>query len=133
MPYTDPVKRREYHKLYQQKYRENPEVKQKEKEWYRQYRQENSEICKASTAKWKKENPERWKEIKRRSECRRVIWTNISVAYETEIRKFYRERPEGYHVDHIIPLKGNSVCGLHVPWNLQYLTEEENLRKGNKI
>lgn len=38
-----------------------------------------------------------------------------------------------YDVDHVNPVQGKSSFGLHVPWNLQVITHEENMKKSNKL
>lgn len=61
--------------------------------------------------------------------------------HEDEIKEIYRYRSDlnklagftMFHVDHIIPLKGENVSGLHVPWNLQVITAKENLSKSNLL
>ena len=57
-----------------------------------------------------------------------VPWTEKEA-----IANFYHNCPDGYHVDHILPLQGKEVSGLHVLANLQYLPAKENLAKGNKV
>lgn len=40
--------------------------------------------------------------------------------------------PKGLSIDHVIPLSGKNVCGLNVPWNIEYISLEQNRRKKNK-
>lgn len=54
-------------------------------------------------------------------------------ADKSRIREIYRGCPPGHHVDHIVPLHGKLVSGLHVEHNLQYLPASENISKGNSF
>lgn len=87
--------------------------------------------ARAKTAQWKKDNKESYNAYlaSRKARVKQATppWADLKA-----IRDFYFKCPEGRHVDHIIPIHGEIVSGLHVMGNLQYLIAEDNLRKSNK-
>jgi hypothetical protein len=74
-------------------------------------------------------------ERQRRRDIRIRDALNLSRAYQAEIQGMYDfcRVFRGFEVDHIAPLNGHGVCGLHAPWNLQVLPVSENRSKGNKF
>ena len=94
----------------------------------------NTEYHSDKNKKYKTENKDKvnmWAANRRASELHATPpWADFD-----EIAKIYRLCPDGYHVDHIIPLGGEKygVLGLHVHTNLQYLTAHDNMVKGSSF
>jgi hypothetical protein len=67
---------------------------------------------------------------KRRAVQRNALpsWADIG-----KINEFIAGCPPGFDIDHILPLKGATVCGLHVLENLQFLSKSDNCSKHNKV
>lgn len=123
----------------------------------KQWRDANKKKQEAATKAWRESNPERtaamyrdWAERNRdkvnakwmardaAKKSRTPKWLTvdehwmIEQAYDIAAK---RTQMLGipFHVDHIVPLQGKTVSGLHVPWNLQVITAKENQMKSNKL
>lgn len=56
-------------------------------------------------------------------------WTD--QEHVKQLKEIYNSCPDGWEVDHIVPLRGGIVSGLHVWWNLQHMPKEVNQHKSN--
>lgn len=122
----------------------------------REWQKANREILRQSCRNWRAKHPDRQAAAERswrlrNPEKHRFYATNRRAAklqrtppwltekQLAEIEDFYHLAEalnqvcdEFYEVDHIVPMRGETVSGLHVPWNLQLLTMRENCVKGNR-
>jgi hypothetical protein len=92
-----------------------------------------------ATSAWQKSNSERKlasvSDYRAKKDQRMPSWLNDGHLFE--IQSVYRYCTSlnkiglKFHVDHVVPLRGKSVSGFHVPWNLQVIPAIENIRKNN--
>jgi hypothetical protein len=88
--------------------------------------------AKQNARQWRAANPRHHLALtnahKKAIKLRTPPWANMSAIVEV-----YKKCPAGCQVDHVIPLRGDTVSGLHVAGNLQYLLAAENRAKSNKF
>lgn len=102
-------------------------------------RKKNPEKNRAQVSAWGKANPDKARakrairRLAQRAAC--PAWADrkaISAVYSEAVR-LSRETGIPHDVDHIIPIRGRNVCGLHVHWNLRPLPAAENNAKRNSL
>jgi hypothetical protein len=135
---------------YFRQYNRKESVKERKNDWYVANREKVIEAAATRPASALREYRNAWKrnnilQIRadtkaRRRKHRQATPKWLTRKQKTEIRQLYqiaitmtKTTGEQYVVDHIVPLRAETVCGLHVPWNLRVITQEENLKKSNKI
>lgn len=95
--------------------------------WYYQ----NPEVASSNRQRWNKANPERHRQYASKRRAAKLDRTPPWADLEA-IKQFYIDCPKDMQVDHVVPLQGKLISGLHVLANLQYLTPAENMSKGNR-
>jgi hypothetical protein len=130
---THIVKRRATRAVYRAEHREEARVITAK--WY----EKNSDKARERAAQWHRNNRDKScaKCARRRASLinRTPVWADLQAIGEIyrEARRLTEVTGVVHHVDHIVPLLGKTASGLHVAKNLQILTAQENLRKGNKL
>ena len=116
--------------------------KEKRLEYGRKRYTEHKDAIKAKVKEYTIKNRHKTNAIKAKYRASKYNATPkwLTKQHLEEIKVFYKEAKklsettgDSYQVDHIVPLQGAEVCGLHVPWNLQILTKSENISKFNKL
>lgn len=134
-------KYKNYHNYekYKPYYEKNKEkIKAKAIEYY----ENNKELRKTKVKEYVKHNKATVNSYKAKYRSKKLNATPkwLTKEHIEQIRIFYeasyklsKELGVRFNVDHIIPLQGKEVCGLHVPWNLQVLEAIINIKKRNKL
>ena len=106
-----------------------------------EWQKKNRERQNATVCRYAKRYPERVNALTMLRTARKAKATPswLSPVHKKEIVEIYKLAKEltwlsesPLQVDHILPIKGKIVSGLHVPWNLQILPKSENCRKNNR-
>lgn len=132
--------RKKYRKIHSAEYRKSSGYAASQKKYKErvEFTPSLKEKHKRSVAKWAQNNRAKCNALAAAYQASKIRATPpwLTNTQRKQIESFYMEaqrRGEGWTVDHIIPLRGRTVCGLHVPWNLQVLTRSENSRKNNLL
>lgn len=108
---------------------------EKQKKYYEKNKDERT----AYQRDWNKRNKEYYV-LRKKDRKSRYNNKNLTKEDRRYIKGMYRLAKfygwitgSPWHVDHIVPLKGKTVCGLHVPSNLELVPAVYNQKKGNKF
>jgi hypothetical protein len=107
-------------------------------EYNHKYYKENTEYYNEYTNRWMKEHSHRWVSIVNKRKAAKLqrtpSWASFQKIEEVYLEAYTKTQETGikYVVDHIIPLQGKYVSGLHVENNLQVITHIANCKKYNR-